>query len=106
VHHSQLEVSNDSAVSFIFSSLCGSSKLSESQKEPFLNTADNEVSVYGLVKAVMTLYAGPAGSGGATSGRAMRPGLLLRHIKNAMMNAHKNRRIRPTPLGIESNRPI
>jgi FtsP/CotA-like multicopper oxidase with cupredoxin domain len=36
---------------------------------------------------VMALYAGPAGCGGIASGRAMRPGLLLRHIRNAMMNA-------------------
>jgi hypothetical protein len=36
----------------------------------------------------------------------MRPRLLLRHIRNAMMNAHKYMRIRATPLGGDVNKPM
>jgi hypothetical protein len=39
-------------------------------------------------------------------GLAMCPRLLLRHITNAMMNAHKAIRMRATPLGGESKRPM
>src|SRR3712207_5199236 len=44
------------------------------------------------------LAGGFAGYLGAALGRAMRPRLLLRHIRNAMTSAHKYMRIRATPL--------
>jgi hypothetical protein len=67
--------------------------------------AGNEVSAYSLGEVVMALYAGPAGSGGA-DGRVMRPRPLLRHIKTAMMNTHKNMSTWATLAGIESKKPI
>ena len=42
----------------------------------------------------------------ADSFQEMRPWLLLRHITNAMLNAHKAMRTMATSLGIESNNPM